>query len=336
LARAAKADDTDRSSVSQILAAVSSLRVLVAGDLCLDRWCRYDPALTEPSRETGIPRIAVVRTEVTPGAGGTVASNVAALGARVDALGLAGEDGFGYELLEAVAARGISTKLVVRVPGIPTFTYTKLINCRTGEEDLPRVDFVYSAALPAEVERHLVARLEHAAGEYDVILVSDQAETPEGGVVTAAMRLALARIAQTHPQVVVWVDSRLRLEHFRWVIVKANRAEAEAASTRALGRADYVELRRRLEARLLVITKGGDGASVVDSKGETVVPARRVEHPVDICGAGDAFSAGAALALKVTGDAIAAVQFGNLVASITIMKKGTGTASPEEVLAREG
>ena len=58
-----------------------SLRALVVGDVCLDRWCRYDPALAEPSRETGIPRIGVVATEVTPGAAGTVANNLAALGA---------------------------------------------------------------------------------------------------------------------------------------------------------------------------------------------------------------------------------------------------------------
>jgi sugar/nucleoside kinase (ribokinase family) len=66
------------------------------------------------------------------------------------------------------------------------------------------------------------------------------------------------------------------------------------------------------------------------------VKAKRVENPVDICGAGDSFSAGAALTLKVTGDPIASVRFGNLVASITIMKKGTGTASPEEVLQAAG
>ena len=54
---------------------------------------------------------------------------------------------------------------------------------------------------------------------------------------------------------------------------------------------------------------------------------------MDICGAGDSFSAGAALALRVTGSPAEAARFGNLVASITIMKKGTGTASPEEVLA---
>jgi sugar/nucleoside kinase (ribokinase family) len=37
----------------------------------------------------------------------------------------------------------------------------------------------------------------------------------------------------------------------------------------------------------------------------------------------------------VTGSPAEAARFGNLVASITIMKKGTGTASPEEVLAAD-
>ena len=58
-----------------------------------------------------------------------------------------------------------------------------------------------------------------------------------------------------------------------------------------------------------------------------------VEHPVDICGAGDSFSAGAALTLRVTGDVLTAARVGNLAAAVTIMKKGTGTASPHELLA---
>src|SRR5439155_2384386 len=104
---------------------------------------RYDPALALASAETGIPRIAVVTTEATPGAAGTVANNLAALGAgRVDVLGLVGDDGFGYELRRAMAARGVSTELLVETASAPTFTYTKLLNGDTGEEDLPRVDFV--------------------------------------------------------------------------------------------------------------------------------------------------------------------------------------------------
>ena len=319
-------------TTADLLAAFPPLRVLVVGDVCLDRWCTYDPALADPSRETGIPRVGVVATVVTPGAAGTVANNLAALGAgHVDVLGMVGNDGFGYELRRAQADRGISTDLLVEAPGLPTFTYTKLINSATGEEDLPRIDFVYTRPLPEGVEREIVDRLR--AARYDVVLVSDQAETEQGGVVTAPVRAAVEELARTQSETVVWVDSRLRAELFRGVVVKPNHQEAEAASRRLLGTVDYDEWRRRAELRALIVTHGGQGALVVEANGRRWASARRVERPVDICGAGDSFSAGAAMALKVTGDAVQAAEFGNLVAGITIMKRGTGTASPAEVLA---
>jgi rfaE bifunctional protein kinase chain/domain len=319
-------------TTSELLAAFRSLRVLVVGDVCLDRWCTYDPALADPSRETGIPRVGVVATEVTPGAAGTIANNLAALGAGcIDVLGMIGDDGFGYELRRALVARGISADLLVEAPDVPTFTYTKLINSVTGEEDLPRIDFVYTRPPPETVEREIVGHLRDA--RYDVVLVSDQAETDQGGVVTAAVRAEIERIAREQAETVVWVDSRMRGELFRGVVVKPNHHEAEAASRRLLGAVDYEEWRRRTELRALIVTYGADGALVVDADGRRWAAAKRVERPVDICGAGDSFSAAAAMALKVTGDATQAAEFGNRVAGITIMKKGTGTASPAEVLA---
>jgi rfaE bifunctional protein kinase chain/domain len=322
-------------NAASILTAFPRLRCLVVGDVCLDRWCRYDPALALASAETGIPRVAVVETEVTPGAAGTVANNLAALGAgHVDVLGMVGDDGFGFELKRALSARGISPDLLISSPSVPTFTYTKLLNSATGEEDLPRVDFVNPRPLPEGLEWELAARFESAAPSYDVIIVSDQAETAQGGVVTPVLREAVIRMAAARPDIVVWVDSRRRAELFRGVIVKPNEEEAQAASMRALGRVDFPALQRHIDARLLIVTHGGEGAEIVDGAGARWVRADRVERPVDICGAGDSFSAGASMALKVSGDAEAAVRFGNLVASITIMKPGTGTASPEEILAK--
>src|SRR6266481_1048797 len=104
-------------STSEILQSLPKLSALVVGDICLDRWCTYDPSEAEPSRETGIPRVGVVSTTVTPGAGGTVANNLAALGVgRVAVLGAIGDDGFGYELRCALMARGISVDHLVTVP----------------------------------------------------------------------------------------------------------------------------------------------------------------------------------------------------------------------------
>ena len=66
-------------TIPEILDGIKKLRALVVGDICLDRWCTYDPATSEPSAETGIPRLGIVASEVTPGGGGTVANNLAAL-----------------------------------------------------------------------------------------------------------------------------------------------------------------------------------------------------------------------------------------------------------------
>src|SRR5258707_1522457 len=101
-------------NASEILTAISGLNTLVLGDVCLDRWSTYDPGTAAPSRETGISRVGVVSTEMTPGAAGTIASNLVALGvARVTVLGAIGDDGHGFELLRALRRRRISVELSV-------------------------------------------------------------------------------------------------------------------------------------------------------------------------------------------------------------------------------
>lgn len=325
-------------TTAQILARFLDLSALVVGDICLDRWSTYDPDLGEPSRETGIPRIGVIRTEVTAGAGGTVANNLAALGVgRVGVLGVVGDDGFGHELAMALERRGIPADALVRAPGMQTFTYTKLINAKTGLEDLPRVDFISTTPLDPKVERQVLDALPGAIESFDVILVSDQAETSAGGVVTPAVRELLADLAPNYPDKVFLVDSRARIHLFRKVIIKPNRDEAESACRRLFGRVDFQALREYCQSRLMIVTDGPNGATVVEPGKELFCKTKPISKPVDICGAGDSFSAGAAMALAVTGSPVEAVHFGNLVASITIMKPGTGTASPAEVLkaARE-
>ena len=322
---------------AEILVEFPKLSALVVGDICLDRWCTYDPAFAEPSRETGIPRNAVVRTEITPGAGGTVANNLVALGARsVAVMGAIGQDGCGLELSHALAARGISLDLCVRTPAIQTFTYTKVINGHTGIEDQPRLDFINTAPLPPDVERQILDNVQMAVESFDVILIADQAETSQGGVVTPAVRELIGELAPQYPERIFFADSRARIHLFRNVILKPNRQEAEAACRELFGGVDFPALRRHTHAPLLLVTDGPAGVRIVDESGEHIESARRAAHPVDICGAGDSFSAGASLALRVTGSPAEAARFGNLVASITIMKKGTGTASPEEVLAAYG
>jgi D-beta-D-heptose 7-phosphate kinase/D-beta-D-heptose 1-phosphate adenosyltransferase len=324
-------------TTAEILDRFKKLKALVVGDICLDRWCTYDPATSEPSRETGIPRHGVVSTEVTPGGGGTVANNLAALGAgTVAVVGVRGDDGFGFELVRALNQRGVTANLMVELPGWQTFTYTKLINGQTGIEDQPRVDFISAKPLPSEAETRVIENLIPVVEAFDVVLVADQAETAAGGVVTAAVRTTISELAAKYPSKVFLVDSRKRVHLFRAVTVKPNRDEAEAACQELFGQVDFKRLREHLQARALMVTHGPQGTLVIEEGKEAWAKARAVEKPVDICGAGDAFAAGTALTMAVTGDPVASATLGNLAASITVMKKGTGTASPAEVLQAAG
>jgi len=324
-------------TTAETLDAFKKIKALVVGDICLDRWCTYDPATSEASRETGIPRLGVVSTEVTPGGGGTVANNLAALGAgTVAVLGIRGDDGFGFELVRALNQRGVTANLMVELPGWQTFTYTKLINGQNGIEDQPRVDFISTRPVPPEAERQVIENLIPVVEAFDVVLVADQAETAAGGVVTPAVRATISELAAKYPSKVFLVDSRKRVHLFREVTAKPNRDEAEAACLELFGHVDFQRLRQHLHARALMVTYGPQGALVLEEGKETWAKTRAVEKPVDICGAGDAFAAGTALTMAVTGDPVIAASFGNLIASITVMKKGTGTASPAEVVEAAG
>ncbi len=262
-----------------------------------------------------------------------MANNLASLGiGRVAVMGTIGTDGFGHELVDALSRRGISPELLIRSDELPTFTYTKLINTQTGVEDQPRVDFIFNRELPERIERQLIENLWEFSRAFGVIFVADQAETTRGGVITPGVRNAIAGIAKESPEKVILVDSRIRSQLFRNVIIKPNQQEAESACISLFGEVDYQRLRDTVGSKVLFVTQGMGGVLVVEPDGMTSVPTRSIANPVDICGAGDSFSAGAGVALALTGSAVEAARFGNLVASITIMKKGTGTASPNEVL----
>lgn len=319
---------------SALLKRFNAARVLVVGDVCLDRWCRYDPEAAEPSRETGIPRTGVVETVVTPGAGGTVANNLSSLGAaRVAVMGAIGQDGFGFELERALTHRRIDYSLLVATPEIQTFTYTKVINSETGIEDKPRVDFINDGPLPSDVEDQLIAQFSSVFEDFDAIIVSDQAETEEGGVVTPAFREVINDVAERSPEKPIVVDSRRRVGYFRNVIAKPNEDEADAACEKLFGQRDYERLRQEIGGRPLVVTQGEEGALLLDEDGAQSIVGPETGEPIDVCGAGDAFSAGMTLALASGADYDQAVQLAVVAGGITVMKAGTGTATPQEVLA---
>src|ERR1700679_3719570 len=89
--------------IETILSSIPHRTIGIIGDLFLDRYLDLDSALTEPSIETGLDAYQVVNVRSYPGAAGTVINNLVALGVgRIVPIGMVGEDGEGFELLQAL------------------------------------------------------------------------------------------------------------------------------------------------------------------------------------------------------------------------------------------
>src|SRR5579872_4689560 len=150
--------------LERILKRIPKLTIGVVGDLFLDRYLDIDPALTEPSIETGLDAYQVVRVRSNPGAAGTVVNNLVALGVgRVLPVAVIGDDGEGYELRRALAEMAaVDLAGVFAWEGRRTPTYTKPMLHAPGEapHELNRLDFKNRRPLPPAAERRLLESLD--------------------------------------------------------------------------------------------------------------------------------------------------------------------------------
>ncbi len=160
------------------------------------------------------------------------------------------------------------------------------------------------------------------------------------GVVTAALREEVARQAAAHPEVVFYADSRFFIRRFRNVVVKCNEKETtQAIPLGASGSSEdavfaFIDRTRRETGRGVFVTCGGRGIACEDNGRKLIVPAVRQQGEIDICGAGDAATAGIVCALCAGASPSEAAFVGNLTAGVAVRKLGTtGTADRGEVLS---
>lgn len=306
--------------VERILESLPGLTIGLVGDLFLDRYLDIDPALDEPSVETGLTAYQVSGVRSYPGALGTVLNNIVALGVgRIVPVSFVGDDGEGYELKQALGRMPtVDSSFLVTTGERRTPTYCKPMR---GGVELNRLDIKNRTVTSSELQDRILERAKSAWGEVNTWIVLDQVSEADCGVVTARVRNWITNHASRDSSKFILADSRERIQEFQHVCVKPN--EREAASLNPT------------KVRAVFATKGERGIQLTEQDETRHIPAYPVSVPVDICGAGDSCSAGIACAVAAGATFAEAAAFGNLVASITIQQIGiTGTATPDQVRRR--
>jgi rfaE bifunctional protein kinase chain/domain len=320
----------DRASV--LIAGMRRARIVVVGDLIADQFISGE--VSRMSREAPVLILKYDNTTIVPGGAGNAAANVAALGARVDVVGLVGRDDEGRRLLKALP-RGANLRGVIRAAGYTTPVKTRILagGVHSAKQQIVRIDKT-GAPVTDALRARVQAALTRAVRGADAIIVSDYGS----GVINATMvRKALSRAGRKKP--LVLVDSRYAMLSFAGMTATTpNESEVEAQlgmaigdDVRALERAGRALL-KKTRATSVLITRGSRGMALFEAGQRPVhIPIVGSDEVADVTGAGDTVIATFALALAAGASSREAAHLANHAGGIVVMKRGTATVTRVEL-----
>jgi rfaE bifunctional protein kinase chain/domain len=328
-----------KEQLQKILNDISSVKIALVGDFCLDAYWFIDEAMSEISVETNQATRPVRQQKYSLGGAGNVTSNLAALGVKdVRAFGVIGTDPFGAEMVKVMNASGIQPRnLLVQEEDWHTHTYAKPY---IDDRELNRVDFGNYNRLSKETANRLIDNLIHEIPEVDIVIINQQVPS---GIHIDYFKKRLVDVIKQFPSKTFIVDSRSFNDYYDGAIRKMN--DTEAARLCGLNKkpdevvlySEIVSSAHELFNRYqkpLFITRGSKGSLTIDESGISEIPGLMILSKVDTVGAGDSYLAGAASALAAGYNMEIAAQIGSYVAGVTVQKLfQTGTATPDEILA---
>ncbi len=295
-----------RDRLLQLVERMKSSRVVVIGDIILDRYLHGDTERLSP--EAPVPVVTVRERSARLGGAANVAANVASMGASCLLVGTVGDDADGAAIRQELVVARLDGRHVVTVAGRPTTAKTRII---ARAQQIVRIDEEVDALLDGPDLERLIRSAGDALADADALLLEDYnkgALAPRliGEVMTVARRRGIP----------VVVDPKYR-QFFAYAgatVFKPNRRELESALGAAMdlqNRNALPEVLARLKVDNLLVTLGAQGMLLVTKDGGSLrIPsiARRV---FDVSGAGDTVTAWLGTALAAGASLAEAAQLAN-------------------------
>lgn len=317
-------------SLPSLLRKIAGLRILVIGDVMLDRYIWGDATRISP--EAPVPVIDVSRETWTAGGAANVALNIAALGARCTVGGFVGSDESGAKLTQSLESKKIA---VIKTPGsAQTIVKTRVMVQR---QQLCRIDLESPPASYGMTALQAQALFAQEIAACDAVIISDYAK----GILNDEVVARVTQLARAAGKFIA-LDPKPKRKlafHSLDLITPNKRESLELAELTPAPHTPYpaaevcARLHERYGSKHLVITLGEEGM-LLSSGGRilgTIPTAAR--EVFDVSGAGDTALAALVLALTAGAKLENAALFANAAAGVVVGKLGTATVTPAELRA---
>jgi D-beta-D-heptose 7-phosphate kinase/D-beta-D-heptose 1-phosphate adenosyltransferase len=321
------------SELRQLVEGLGRPRILVIGDLILDRY--VTGAVERISPEAPIPVLTATQSEDRLGGAGNVAANLRAMDIPVEVIGVVGDDSRGRRMRGMFEELGCDASRCLVDPSRPTTEKTRMIS---GVQQMLRVDWEKANEIPREDEDRLVKEVPARVEAAQAVILSDYGK----GVLTKRVIEAVIAAAR-RARVPVLVDPK-GTDYSRYAgatLVTPNRKEAEEALGRKLtSLADMPEAARELmrvaSLDAAVITLGADGMFHLTKDGASGHVPTVARQVFDVTGAGDTVISHLAIALGDQRPLSVAVLLANHAAGIVVGKRGAASVTRAELSAALG
>ena len=300
---------------------VAAARVLIVGDVMLDRYWFGDVERISP--EAPVPVVKIARSEERPGGAANVARNVAALGAQAMLLSCTGRDEPAETLTRLLDTARIRTSFL-RDPALTTTVKLRVVG---RQQQLLRIDFETTPS--HELLASNLAEFDTLLADANALVLSDYGKGGLAHIVTMIERArAAGKPVLVDPKGDEW-------ERYRGAtVITPNQSEFRQVAGRPRDEADLARrahaMRRDLDFGAVLITRSEEGMSLYSDAGTLSIPAQAREV-FDVSGAGDTVIATLGALLAAGAPLPDAMAIANEAAGVVVGKLGTAVAEPAEL-----
>ena len=321
----------------RLLKTVSNLgspKVLLLGDFMLDSYVYGDALRISP--EAPVPVLKVINREFSCGGAGSVAVNLAGLGAEAICLGLIGDDANGKRLTDLLTKAGVDVSGLIAVDYRPTISKQRLVGLaqHRHRQQLMRIDEESAEPLPSKHREKILQTYKDKLKQADIVCLQDYNK----GLLCAGLCTEAIELAR-QMQKKVLVDPALIHDYSKYsgaTVITPNRKETSLVAgfevtTEEDVRRAAEQLIEKLAFDAVVITLDKQGAFLETARLSEIIPT--IPRSVyDVTGAGDIVIAALAVTLAGDCDYRTAVHVANIAGGIEVEKFGAAVVTVDEIL----
>jgi rfaE bifunctional protein kinase chain/domain len=318
---------TKKNNLKKIISKFSNKKILVVGDLILDR--HISGSVNRISPEAPVPVVWAKKETFKAGGAANVGLNLIDLGTDVTLCGVIGQDTFGKQLYSLLNKKKLNTKYIFTDKNRRTTLKTRII---AHHQQIVRLDWESTDNFSKKTTASILNKIKNNLTKFDAVIIEDYGK----GMISPLLVKELVSLCAKKNKIITVDPKEDHFQYYQGVTaLTPNLNEAQIAIGQKAKNKNEIKnigkkLLKNLSLKSLLLTLGEDGMMLFEKEKIQHIPTAALEV-YDVTGAGDTVISLFTLALTCGATTLEAARLANLAAGSVVGKLGATTTTKKEL-----